>query len=362
TNILKNLGFNTSKSTSEKFVIIVPRYRHDIVNKQDIVEEIVRLVGIDNIPSKPFIFAEKSRLQDDYFDYKKKSFYRHKAAQSGFFEAIAFVFDEKKVLNKYGFKTIDEDKEILNPIVNTLDTLRPTLITGLLKAASNNVKNGISSVRLFEVGSVFNADRQESLKMAFLFSGDATNETLTNGGKPAKIDFATFVQKVTDVIGRFKLKEHKTQHDLSHLYQCAKISQNGVVLGELYRLHPNVEKDYDLQDSFVCELDFSKLPYGLKTAKPSSKYQASFRDLSIVMPKDMGYESVKSVIEASASDELIRFYPVDKYSDESLGQNMSLSIRFVLQSEDKTLSEDDITSSMQTILDALDTKLGIGLR
>ncbi len=362
TKILNNLGFDTSKSSSQKFVISVPRYRHDIVNKQDIVEEIVRLVGIDNIPSKPFVFTEKSRLNDDYFAYKKKVFYRHKAAQSGFFEAIAFVFDERKVLNQYGFKTITQDKEILNPIVNTLDTLRVTLLTGLLKAASNNVKNGISSVRLFEVGSVFNADRQESLKMAFLFSGDATNETLANGGKPAKIDFATFVQKVTDVIGRFELKEYKTQHDLSHIYQCAEISQNGVVLGELYRLHPNVEKDYDLQDSFVCELDFSKLPYGLKTAKPSSKYQASFRDLSIVMPKDMGYESVKSVIEASASDELIRFYPVDKYSDESLGQNMSLSIRFVLQSKDKTLSEDDITSSMQTILDALDTKLGIGLR
>jgi phenylalanyl-tRNA synthetase beta chain len=361
-NILKNLGFDTKKSTSEKFVIGVPRYRHDIVNKQDIVEEIVRLVGIDNIPSKPFVFAESSKLKDDYFDYKKKTFYRHKAAQSGFFEAIAFVFDEKKVLQKYGFETIEGDKEILNPIVNTLDTLRPTLMSGLLKAASNNVKNGISSIRLFEVGSVFNPQREESLKMALLFSGDAQNETLANGGKPQKIDFASFVQKVTNIIGRFELREYQTAHKLSHPYQCAEILQDGVVLGELFRLHPEVQKEYDLADTFMCEFDFSKLPYALKTAKVTSKYQASFRDLSIVMPKDMSYESVKNVIDASNIAELVRFYPVDRYSDESLGENMSLSIRFVLQSDDKTLSEEDITSAMQSILDALDSKLGIGLR
>jgi phenylalanyl-tRNA synthetase beta chain len=158
TKILRNLGFGTTKSSAENFVISVPRFRHDISNKQDIVEEIVRLVGIDNIPSKPFIFTEASRLEDDYFAYKKRSVYRHKAAQSGFFEAIAFVFDEKKVLDRYGFETLDEKLELLNPITNTFDTLRTTLMTGLLKAASQNIKNGLSSVRLFEIGSVFNSE------------------------------------------------------------------------------------------------------------------------------------------------------------------------------------------------------------
>ena len=76
----------------------------------------------------------------------------------------------------------------------------------------------------------------------------------------------------------------------------------------------------------------------------------------------MRYEEVKKVIEKSASDELIRFYPVDKYSDESLGENISLTIRFVLQSLEKTLEEEDITKSMQSILDALNSELGITIR
>ncbi len=362
TKILKNLGFNTNKSQSDSFVISVPRFRHDIVNKQDIIEEIVRMVGIDNIPSKPFTFTEDNRLGDDYYAYKKKRTFRHRAANTGFFESVHFVFDEKKILQKYGFETTKEELELLNPIVNTLDTLRSTLLTGLLKAASLNAKNGYACIKLFEIGSVFNASREESLRMAMLFSGNKENENLSNAGKPATVDFGIFAQKLSDVIGAFELREAKTKHSLSHIYQSAEILINGEIVGEIFRVHPGVEKSYDLDTTFVCELSFDKLPYGLKTAKKISKYQASTRDLSIIMPKEMSYEKVKSVINSNASAELIDFYPVDKYFDESLGENMSLSIRFILQSDDKTLEEDDITSSMDAIVKALQSELGIGLR
>ena len=361
-NILKNLGFNTSKSSPDNFVISVPQFRHDIVNKQDIVEEIVRMVGIDNIPSKPFILTEDNRLEDNYFEYKKRSIFRHRSASVGFYESVHFVFDEKKTLNAYGFATTVDELELLNPIVQTLDTLRPTLLTGLLKAASANVKNGYASVRLFEIGSVFTPNRDESYKMSMLFSGTKETENLANAGKPAKVDFAYFVQKISDVVGAVELRETKTSHSLSHEYQSAEVLISGEVIGELFRVHPNVESDYDLDVTFMCELDFSKIPYSLKTAQKTSKYQASFRDLSVIMPQEMSYTKVKTVIESANVCNLIRFYPVDKYSDTELGENMSLSLRFVLQSHDKTLEEEDITSAMDIILKALDSELGIGLR
>lgn len=362
TKILKNLGFDVSKSSVDKFVITVPQFRHDIVNKQDIVEEIVRMVGIDNIPSKPFLLQEENRLEDNYFEYKKRSIFRHRCAQSGFFESVHFVFDEKKVLQSYGFETTKEELELLNPIVQTLDTLRPTLLTGLLKAASANVKNGYSSVKLFEIGSVFTPLREESYRMSFIFSGDKENENLANSGKPQKVDFAFFTQKIADVVGDIELREYATTHTLSHTYQSAQVLLNGEVIGELFRVHPEVEKAYDLQTTYMCELDLAKIPYELKIAKQTSKYQASFRDLSIIMPKELSYEKVKDVINAYALKEVIRFYPVDKYSDESLGDNISLSLRFVLQSDEKTLEEEDITAAMDSILNALKEELGIGLR
>ncbi|MDD2652521.1 MAG: phenylalanine--tRNA ligase subunit beta [Sulfurimonas sp.] len=362
TKIFKNLGFDTTKSSADNFIVVVPRYRHDIVNKQDIVEEIVRLVGIDNIPSKPFTFTEANSFNDDYRNYKKRENYRHKAAYNGFFESVHFVFDEKKVLQEYGFETVDETKELLNPIVNTLDTLRTTLLTGLLKATSNNSKNGYASVKLFEVGSVFDAQRNESLKMALLLCGDREAESLSNAGKPSKVDFAFFAQKLSSIIGSFELRQFTTKHALSHPYQSAEIFIEGESVGEMFRLHPNVEESFDLDVTYMCELDFEKLPYALKTAKTTSRYQASFRDLSVVMPKNMPYAKVKDVISACAVKELVRFYPVDKYSDAALGDNMSFSIRFVLQSNDKTLEEDDITKAMGTILNALGSELGIGIR
>lgn len=360
--ILKNLGFDISKTSADNFVVGVPQYRHDIINKQDIIEEIVRLVGIDNIPSKAFTFTEENKLEDDYFSYKKRSIFRHRAASNGFFESVHFVFDEKKVLESYGFETLEENLELLNPIVNTLDTLRSTLMTGMLKAASNNVKSGKSQVKLFEIGSVFTSKRDESLKMALLFSGDKEKESLSNAGKPAKVDFALFTQKLSDIIGKFELVTSTTSHKLSHLYQCANIVVNNEVIGELFRVHPDVEKAYDLEATFLCEIEFEKIPYTLKTAENTSKYQASQKDLSIIMPKTMKFEELKNIINDTQIPFLRNFYPVDKYTDESLGDMMSLSIRFTLQSNEKTLEEEDITSSMDMILNLLNKELGIGLR
>lgn len=362
TKILKNLGFDTTKSSANNFVISVPRFRHDISNKQDIVEEIVRLVGIDNIPSKPFAFTEANRLEDDYFRYKKRRTYRQKAANNGFFESVHFVFEEKKTLQKYGFKTVCDEKELLNPIVNTLDTLRTTLLTTMLKSASSNSKAGFSSIRLFEVGSVFNEQREESLRMALLFCGDREYDKISNAGKPQKADFAFFVQKLSNVFGPLELREHKSEHSLSHPYQCACIVMDGNIIGELFRVHPDVEAEYDLDVSYICEVDFEKLPFSLKKADRSSVYQASYRDLSILAPKDLGYESIKEVIKALDVEEIVRFYPVDRYSDESLGDNVSLTVRFMLQSMNKTLEEDDITSAMQSVLNALGERLGIKIR
>jgi phenylalanyl-tRNA synthetase beta chain len=105
-----------------------------------------------------------------------------------------------------------------------------------------------------------------------------------------------------------------------------------------------------------------RLPYGLIEAQPYSKYQASFRDLSLLISNTLTYESIKNVIAKHASADVKRFYPVDRYESESLGSNVSLSIRFMLQSEEKTLEEEEITAAMEWILTGLREELGVSLR
>ena len=360
--ILKNLGFNISKSGDDHFIVSVARYRHDIVNRQDLIEEIVRIVGIDNIPSKPFVLTEADRLDDDYFAFKKKQLYRQRAAQSGFYESVHFVFNEREQLETLGFASVAKELALLNPIAGTLDTLRPTLLVGLLNAASSNAKNGRKRIALFEIGSVFDVQRRESVKLAMLFAGAIREDSVDNAGKPASVSFETFAALAADVLGDVTLKPTAPTHKLAHPYQAAAVYQNGRKIGEMFTLHPTLQAEMDLPRTVMFEGSFNALAFEKAEAKPYSKYQVSYRDLSIVVPLSMAYETVAKVIEGARSSETVRFYPVDRYTDAKLGEQMSLTLRFVLQSQEKTLEDEDITTAMQGVLDALQNELGVALR
>lgn len=362
TQIFKNLGLDIGKPKGSTFAISVPKFRHDIVNKQDIIEEIVRIVGIDNIPSKPLVFAEKNQMSDDLAEYKKTRLYRHRSAQSGFYESVHFVFNERAQVEKFGFVCTDEDKELLNPITATFDTLRPTLLVGLLNSASANVKVNQKKIALFETGMIFDSARRESKRIGFIVSGALESDKISNAGKPAVIDFAAFTKLIADVAGSFELVAHTPSHSLAHPYVCAKVLIDGQEAGELFRLHPQVEEEFDLAQTFMCELSMDVLPYALIEAQPYSKYQASYRDLSVLISKEVSYETIKTVIEKHVSPQIRRFYPVDRYVSESLGDQMSLTLRFVLQSDEKTLEEEDINAAMEWILGGLRDELGAGLR
>jgi phenylalanyl-tRNA synthetase beta chain len=362
TQIFKNLGMDIGKPKGSTFAISVPKFRHDIVNKQDIIEEVVRIVGIDNIPSKPLVFAEVNQMSDDLAEYKKTRMYRHRAAQSGFYESVHFVFNERLQVEKFGFVCTEPSKELLNPITATFDTLRPTLLVGLLNSAAANVKVNQKKIALFEAGMVFDTERNESKRISFIVSGTMENEKIANAGKPSVIDFAAFTKLIADVCGSFELLSYTPSHSLAHPYVCAKVMIDGKEAGELFRLHPQVEEEFDLPQTFMCELKTDSLSYGLIEAQPYSKYQASYRDLSIIISKEVTYETIKAVIEKNISVQVRRFYPIDRYVSENLGDQMSLTLRFVLQSDEKTLEEEDITAAVEGILNGLRDELGVSLR
>ncbi len=360
--ILRALEFDVSKSTPQQLIASAPHFRHDITSRQDIVEEIIRVVGIDNIASKPSKLTQLRCLDSYYDNYLKKRLYRTNAAQSGFFESIHFVFTDRKWLEEHGVECVDSDLELLNPMSSSLNTLRPTLVANLLNAASLNIRNNQKRVALFEIGSVFNYDREESLKMSLLLSGDLTSDSITNGAKPKQVDFANFSSACADVLGDIELQEYIPTHNLSHPYQGASVVQNGVVIGELYRVHPAIEKELGLPTTLVCEVDFNLLQFETVQTKAYSKFQPSFKDLSVVAPSTLSYKRIASVIESLENKNLQRYYVVDRYSDESMSGNISITIRFVLQSEQKTLDESDIIDLMQNITTTLKNELGVELR
>jgi phenylalanyl-tRNA synthetase beta chain len=229
---------------------------------------------------------------------------------------------------------------------------------------SQNQKSGFKSIGLFEVGTVFDSNRNESKKIGFAWSGNTEDEKLSNSGKPENIDLFGFANKISSCIGSFELAPATDfNHTFFHPYQIANIIQNDQIIGFISKLHPNIAKDFDLSEAtFVAEINFEMTLNGLTTATEISKYQSSKRDLSIVVPGDLQYKEITQVIDKLQIPELKEYNLIDIYNDTNLGKNESLTIKFVLQSTTKTLEEDEIVSIMDIILNNLTEKLDIKLR
>ncbi len=361
-SILKNLGFEVSmKDEFDLMSVKIPVFRHDIKNAEDITEEIVRIVGIDNISSSPLEFVESNNQNRALKEYKKRLHFRQKAAADGFFEVVNYIFVDSNKVSRLGFEKLIDTKELVNPVTKELNTLRPTLLVGLLENASANQKFGKKSIRLFEIGTIFDKERNESLKLSFIFSGEVERAAIRNHGKPKMIDFWTFAQKISSILGNFEIKKSEREKQYLSPYESGDILRDGKIIGCIGRVHLDVEKEYNLPTTYVCEIDFDNLDFKKKSVKPYSKYPSLERDFSFLVPKDMSYATIKEIISSNLSKEVVRFYPIDIFESDDLGENISLTVRFILQSYDKTLNDQDISKALAPILKSLKEK-GIELR
>ena len=362
--ILTSLGFFVKQDGQDTINVTIPTFRHDVNNIADITEEIVRIVGIDQIQSKPLLIQELNNINESSNILQIKNHLRSQAIANGFFETITYVFANKELLEKYNFPVVINKKDILNPIVNELNTFRTTLSLNLVQAVAHNVKQGFKSIGLFESGIVFDKSRNEIKKVGFIFSGESENPSVQNSAKPKNIDLFSFSEKIANIVGEFELQPmKKIISDFVHPYQNATIVKNGKNIGIIYKLHPVVADDFDIsKNTFIAQLNLDTLKNETIIASNISKFQASRRDLSIIAPANLEYKEIKKVIKSLRIKEIKQFNLVDIYSDEKLGNDESLTIRFILQSETKTFEESDINDIMDRILNKLQEELNIGIR
>lgn len=358
--ILKKLNFeiNTAENDALQFYAKAPLYRHDIQNAQDVCEEVVRIIGIDNIIPRPLEFAEKPRINETLIKYKRSKILRQKAAMAGFFECVHYVFDDENELKELGFAP--SALKIANPITSELSALKPSLLNALLNSAIRNAKNGKKVIKLFEYGEVFNAHAKQCSKLAFVASGLNGAPSLLNGAKGSALSLFTFANDLQKILGKIELKKG-TEHNFLSDYENADIYQNGVKIGFCGRFSLELKKDLP-KHTYVCEIDLDKIIYAEKIAKEYSRYPAINRDLSLIISKQISYDKIKECINALNINSLKEFAPVDEYKDESLGSNSSLTISFSFQDTNKTLVDDEINALMEKILSSLKQNLGIDLR
>ncbi|GAA9404131.1 phenylalanine--tRNA ligase subunit beta [Helicobacter pylori] len=361
--ILKNLGFKVSikepNSKPQILEVVAPNFRHDIKTIQDIAEEILRFVGIDHLISKPLDSVSNKKSNPHYDTHRFFENLKHKALACGFKEVIHYVFYSKEKQQKLGFEVLEDALELQNPITTELNTLRTSLVCGLLDASLRNKNLGFKSIALYEKGSVYNSKREEIQKLGFLASGLQKKESYPDA-KGKAWDFYSFAECVSKVIGDFSLEKLTTQIPINHPYQSAKIIQNHKIIGVIAKIHPKVIQELDLFESYYAEIDAFKLKRPAMLLKPFSIYPSSVRDLTLIIDENTAFSKIKKALKDAQIPNLSEILPLDIFKESD--NTIALSVRCVIHSLEKTLNDEEVNSAVQKALEILEKEFNARLK
>ncbi|GAA7102667.1 phenylalanine--tRNA ligase subunit beta [Helicobacter pylori] len=361
--ILKNLGFKVSIKVSNSkpqiLEVVAPNFRHDIKTIQDIAEEILRFVGIDHLISKPLDSVSNKKSNPHYDTHRFFENLKHKALACGFKEVIHYVFYSKEKQQKLGFEVLEDPLELQNPITTELNTLRTSLVCGLLDASLRNKNLGFKSIALYEKGSVYNSKREEIQKLGFLASGLQKKESYPDA-KGKAWDFYSFAECVSKIIGDFSLERLTAQTPINHPYQSAKIIQNHEIIGVIAKIHPKVIQELDLFESYYAEIDASKLKRPAMLLKPFSIYPSSVRDLTLIIDKNTAFSKIKKALKDAQIPNLSEILPLDIFKESD--NTIALSVRCVIHSLEKTLNDEEVNSAVQKALEILEKEFNARLK
>ncbi|GAA7087002.1 phenylalanine--tRNA ligase subunit beta [Helicobacter pylori] len=362
-SILKNLGFKVSikepNSKPQILEVVAPNFRHDIKTIQDIAEEILRFVGIDHLISKPLDSASNKKSNPHYDTHRFFENLKHKALACGFKEVVHYVFYSKEKQQKLGFEVLEDPLELQNPITTELNTLRTSLVCGLLDASLRNKNLGFKSIALYEKGSVYNSKREEIQKLGFLASGLQKKESYPDA-KGRAWDFYSFAECVSKVIGDFSLEKLTTQTPINHPYQSAEIIQNHEIIGVIAKIHPKVIQELDLFESYYAEIDAFKLKRPAMLLKPFSIYPSSVRDLTLIIDENTAFSRIKKALKDAQIPNLSEILPLDIFKESD--NTIALSVRCVIYSLEKTLNDEEVNSAVQKALEILEKEFNARLK
>lgn len=372
TEILTRLGFTvstTGEGQAKVWQVVVSAYRFDIKIEVDLIEEVARIYGYNNIPN----IAPKATLKmvDNKEAKLSLSSLKQTLVNRDYQEAITYSFVDPKVQN---LLHPNEDVMTLpHPISSEMSVMRLSLWTGLLQSMAYNQNRQQGRVRLFETGLRFvpdesaeNGVRQQNM-MAGVVSGLRVDEHWTM--EKAATDFYD-VKGDVEALLALTCDAHgyefsKAEVAALHPGQTAQITKDGVYVGCVGTLHPELERKLGLNGrTLIFELLLSEvLVQKIPEASDISRFPANRRDLAIVVKEDVDAKKVLQLIEKVGGNYLIDLNLFDVYQGQGIEDGYkSLAIALVLQDTSKTLEEKDITDVIDRVVETLKSELNASLR
>ena len=368
-SIFKRYGFNASALGENNLKVDIPFYRHDLTIAEDLIEEIARVYGYNNLDSNvPHIKCNP--IKTDYADI---SFVKHRMASYGLYETKQYSLGDSKMFKNIGFKD-EELISVVNPLTSEMDVLRPTTLVSLLNSIAYNQNHRHKNGALFEVGNIFYKENdkfvEEKHLSAVMFG--LYQEKLWN--KEARAyDFFD----MSGVVEELLIKDLKsTDYNLiakEHNWFIPTMSADIVIFGEkigiIGRIHPKILSLFDINtDVYFTDINIRyaveliKKRVKKQQLKDIGKYPAVFRDLALVCDRNIEFSKVIKSI-SRFNDIIQNVDVVDRYVGEQVKEGkQSIAISITYYDPNKTLREEDINAVESSLLEMLKTRFSIELR
>jgi len=379
--ILRGLQIPSEVAAGEQGVVNaqIPRWRKDLKRTIDLVEEIARIWGFDHLEGKlPLGGVGEAEavesLSRSYFQVRR---IRRHLASLGFHESLNYGFTSPEILAKvHSESEMSHAVEIANPVTSDYSVLKPSLLSGLLQNVAYNFAHGHRDLRLFEARRVFRKSEgqekdprletgvQEDVHLSFLMTGAEVDEFWQ--GKASSVDFYSVkgtLESIFELLGLVNI-QFQSGSDSSFLHpgQAATVVSKNKAIGSLGRLHPRVEKNFDLeQDVFYAELRLEALLSNerkIYAFKNFSLFPEVERDFSVLVKENINAQMIRQVVSKTGKPLLqdIHFFDVYKGARVPEG-HVSYAFRVVLGAMDHTLTDAEITLTQEKIMKELEKEL-----
>ena len=362
--ILSSLGLQL-ESDEDGWLVTAPSFRFDIEIEADLIEEIARIYGYNNIKTQLPLTHLQLNKDNELHNHTKKM--RQLLVNRGFQEVItySFVDAEMQELLNPGVSALP----LANPIASELSVMRTNLLPGLLGALRFNQKRQQQRIRLFETGLIFQNDNNLSQIPAFagVITGNINKNHWDIKDRSCDLfDLKKDVEALFELNGdEIGVSFSQVEHSALHPGQSAKIIYENQQVGFIGALHPSIQKGLGLRkEVFVFELELRSISRQIAAKyKKISKYPWIRRDLSITVAEEITIAEIMTLIGKTASDVLYNLELFDVYRGEAidLGKK-SLALGLTFQRTSSTLTDDEVESAVGRILENLRKEFGALLR
>ncbi|MBO5284760.1 MAG: phenylalanine--tRNA ligase subunit beta, partial [Alphaproteobacteria bacterium] len=369
--ILRNLGFAVSESEGV-ITAVSPSWRGDIECEQDLIEEVVRMVGLDNIPAVSMKTADFPKpvlttLQNNVMMVK------HELAMRGMYETVTFSFTDSAIA-KY-FRRGHQPVDIQNPIINELDEMRPSLLPNLLIGAKNNIARGYTNLAIFEVAPEFfgrNPGEQQTAASGILVGKTSKKDW---NGTSRSYDVFDAKAAAMAAIGAAKgpIEAPQITTDAPQYYHpgrsgAIRLGRN--VLAYFGELHPAVLKALDIKTNVMAfEVFLENIPAprdGKSKAKKKlelSTLQPVEKDLAFVCDKNVPSINIVTAAKTADRENITDVRIFDVYEGENLAQDKkSIAITVTFQPKEKSYTDAELETLMNKVIFEVGKKTGAALR